>query len=85
MPGRALQAYHAILEAVSTGPKSKTELKRVCQLDVCHEAPVLDRWLRELRGSGLIECRGKLWYLARDKQLCPECRGRGLQTVDRTA
>lgn len=79
---RALQAYHSILEAVALGPKSKTELKRVCHLDVCKDSPAMDRWLKDLRSSGLIECRGKLWHLAADKQLCSVCGGRGFRPAE---
>ena len=73
--------YGLILAAVAEGPQSKTELKRACHLDACKDSPALDRWLKDLRSSGLIECRGKLWHLAHDKELCGQCQGRGFRTL----
>jgi len=75
---RALKAYLAVLEALSTGPKMKTDLKRACGYDVIREYPALDRLLQDMRVAGVIECRGKTWVLAEGKELCPQCHGRGI-------
>jgi hypothetical protein len=67
-----------VLAALSTGPKTKTELKRACGYDVVCEYPTLDRLLQDMRIAGILECRGKTWELSGDKELCPTCRGRGI-------
>lgn len=75
---RALRAYLAVLQALSTGPKVKADLKRACGYDVVREYRQLDQLLQDMRVAGVIECHGKTWALASGKELCPQCHGRGL-------
>lgn len=75
---RAMKAYLAVLAALSSGPKTKRDLKEACGYDVVREYPALDRLLQDMRVAGVIECNGKTWALANGKELCPTCHGRGL-------
>lgn len=75
---RALRAYLAILQALSSGPKSKAEIKRAAGYDVVCEYPALDSLLQDMRVAGVLECHGKTWALATGKEICQACQGRGL-------
>jgi len=83
MPGSSgLKIAYQILHELSSGPKTRVELRRALGFDVLRPSKVLDAQLQNLRVAGLVESLSKVgggtWQIAADVTVCKHCQGRGV-------